>query len=155
MLRLCITLLAFTAAQPALAERIIVPPQYVVDIANRLEYQDFPKTVDILAIIRVESAFKPSARNPEASSPVGPSNGLMQVQNGSFDVNTNMRQGVGLLREYYIRLGRNKEAAVKSYNIGIGRYKRGGAKISAEVYWSKFKKRRSEYVRYYKKYLMK
>jgi len=146
MFRLCMLLVLFYAGSVQ-AEKLIVPPEYVVKIAKSLSYSDFPKTMDILAIVRVESAFRPMVINPEIGS-VGPSRGLMQIQNGSLEVHRNMHEGVGLLREYYQRLG-SKEAAVKSYNIGISAYKQGRAKVSAEIYWRKFSKRRSEYLKYY------
>jgi soluble lytic murein transglycosylase-like protein len=130
-------------------EQLIVPPKHIVDIANSLAYPDFPTTLDIISIIRVESAFNANAINPERSSHRGASMGLMQVQRGSLNVSTNMHKGVALLREYYIRLGRDKAAAVKSYNIGIGAYKKGKATISASQYYAKFRKRRAEYIKYY------
>lgn len=147
MFRLCMLLVLFYAGSVQ-AEKLIVPPEYVVKIAKSLSYSDFPKTIDIIAIIRVESAFRPMVINPEVGSSVGPSRGLMQVQNGSLEVHRNMHEGVGLLREYYQRLG-SSEAAIKSYNIGIGAYKQGRARVSAEIYWQKFSKRRKEYLKYY------
>lgn len=153
MLRICIAVLML-AATVAQADRLIVPPATIVAAANKLAYRDFPKALDILAIIRVESSFRADAVNREESKRrphrrLPPSRGLMQVQNGSLNATVNMRQGVALLRQYYITLGRSRQAAVKSYNIGIGAYQRGQAKVSAEIYWQKFSRRRSEYVRYY------
>ena len=147
MIRCCLIMLLTFSNFAQAAEKFIIPPKHIVAIAKSLAYKDFPKTLDILAICRVESAYKINAVNPETGS-VGPSRGVMQVQNGDMELYRNMHQGVGLLREYYVRLG-SKQAAVSAYNIGIGSYRRGKAKISAKIYYSKFVKRRRELVRYY------
>lgn len=137
------------------SERLIVPPAQIVKYAQALSYKDFPKAVDILAIIRVESAFDIKAFNKEESKinpnrKLPPSRGLMQVQGGSFDAMINMQQGADRLREYYLLCKRNKECAVKSYNIGPSNYKKGKCKISAADYWVKYNKRKVEYAQYYK-----
>lgn len=123
-------------------EQLIVPPIRVQELSLKLQFKTFPKAIDIVSIARVESAFKPGARNKE-------SNGIMQVNGGSFEVSKNMIQGTRILREYYLRLGSEK-AAVMAYNIGIGNYKRGRFLINGDQYYSKFIQRRSNYVAYFK-----
>jgi hypothetical protein len=128
------------------AERILIPPVKVVRIAETLAYPDFPTKLDILAICRVESGYKVNAVNPEtsASHPFNTaSNGIMQVQGGPFELRANMAQGVAMLRENYKATG-SREGAVKAYNIGLYGYTHGHAKISAAVYWGKFKSRKFE-----------
>lgn len=145
--RLCTIFFMFFALDGYAAEKFLVPPEHIAALAKKLAYTDFPKNVDILAIARIESTYNEDALNPEIGS-VGPSVGVMQVQNGHQDLHRNMFAGVGLLREYYMRLG-SREAAVKSYNIGIGTFRQGKSKISADEYYAKFVKRRQELVKYY------
>lgn len=156
MPKLLLTLFMLCCTFAYASDDVVIPPMEIMNRAKELAYKDFPTELDILAIIMVESSFNPYAVNKEESKinpkrKLPPSRGLMQVQNGSFDIYVNMRQGTALLREYYIKLKRNRKAAVKAYNIGIGAYKRGEAKISAEEYWAKFKARRKAYVKIYGK----
>jgi len=152
MKRLTVFIGLFLMCTSAQAYKIIPPPKGVARIAATLAYPDFPTKRDILTICRVESAYNPKAVNPEISKKYPhrkrkPSNGIMQVQNGSTDMYTNMIQGVAKLRENYVRL-RSREGAVKAYNIGLTAYLKGRAKISAEEYWTKFKKREAELILY-------
>jgi hypothetical protein len=138
------------------ADELIIPSPQIKSLAQQLSYSDFPKAVDILAIIRVESSFKQGAFN-RGESTLNPkrkvlsSRGLMQVQGGSFDVVENMKQGTHLLREYYLMMHRSRKAAIESYNIGPTNYKNHKFVISGEQYWEKYKKHRTEYLIYYKK----
>ena len=152
MKRISVFIGLFLVCASVQAYPIIPPPKAVSKIAAALAYPDFPTKQDILAICRVESAYNPKAVNPEISKKYPhrkrkPSNGIMQVQNGSMDMYANMIQGVARLRENYIRL-RSREGAVKAYNIGLTGYLKGRAKISAENYWTQFKKREAELVVY-------
>lgn len=138
------------------AKKFIAPPKNIERLAVELGHSDFPQPVDILAIARVESAYKTAAYNKEESKmnpkrKLPPSRGVMQVQGGSFDIRTNMTDGSARLREYYFMFKKSKQAAVMSYNIGPTTYKRGKARLSAVEYWSKYQKRRKELVAYYKK----
>lgn len=134
---------------PASAEKIVMPPSEVIELAQELSYKDFPKTIDIISIIRVESNFHKWAFNPEISKKnkkrkVPPSVGLMQVQGGSFDIRKNMQEGVKRLREYYLMFGSVK-AAVMSYNIGPTNFRKRKYLVSGTEYWEKFSKRKSQY----------
>lgn len=52
------------------------------------------------------------------------SKGIMQVNNGPWDLAENMKAGVKLLREYFEMLG-NKKAAILAYNCGPANYIKG------------------------------
>jgi len=112
----------------------VTSKESVVKIAGRLAYPDFPQTADILAIVRVESAFKIHARNKSYRED---SRGLMQINGGPYDPHWNMAIGIGQLRENYLRF-HSKEAAVKAYNIGAKNYATGKYKISAKIYYKKY-----------------
>lgn len=106
----------------------------VVELSISLTKGTVFTPVDILSFISVESGFNPKARNSR-------SRGLMQVNGGSYDVETNMRQGVALLVDYHDQLG-SKDAATKAYNVGISRYKATGA---GGRYLSKVKAERKKF----------
>jgi hypothetical protein len=116
---------------PILAAGFITPSSDIVKIADSLSYKDFPRTSDILTIIRIESGFNPLAVNSV-------SHGIMQVNYAPFDIEENMRQGVFILRQYYL-ITKSIEGAVKSYNIGIGNYLKGLLPLASADYWGKFK----------------
>lgn len=97
----------------------------------------FPSVQDVLAIIQVESTFRPSVVNSQSV-------GLMMVSSKSprerrrlKEPIYNVSQGVALLKQYYSILG-SPRAAVEAYNIGIGSYQRHQLKISGKKYWVKF-----------------
>jgi len=147
---ICLLLVSYTSS----AERLIAPPGYVMKYSKELAYKDFPRQIDILSIIRVESAFNPNAFNPENSKinptrKVPPSKGLMQVQNGTFRPKNNMIQGTSILREYYLKYcNRDIKCAIKSYNIGPGNYRKGKLKKSGNIYFSKYKHYKKQYTIY-------
>lgn len=118
---------------------MVEPSSKVVALAQMLAFGDFPRASDILAIARAESSFNPNARNKV-------SRGIMQVNHGSFDVATNLHQGVALLREYYILMGGSVKAAVLSYNSGPSNYRKGRFVIK---YWEQYK----EHEHVYRKWL--
>jgi membrane-bound lytic murein transglycosylase MltF len=101
--------------------------QRLVSLAEKYAYSDFPRKEDILAIIAVESRFRPDAKTVT-------SKGLMQinleanhkrVQGSLFNPEENIRVGVEILRGYYELLGDNRNAAIMAYNIGPGSYIKG------------------------------
>ena len=112
-----------------------------VQYAEEFAHEDFPRKHDILAIIAIESSFNPNAEFKG-------SKGVMQVLvkthrariTGKFDLHEQIRVGTAILREYYEITG-GKQAAVMSYNVGIGSYKRGArpekylSKYSKELLW--------------------
>ena len=118
---------------------IIHPPAHVAHIARILAYKDFPTRRDILAICSTESDFKADAINLEGGKQA-PSRGIMQVSGGSLVLWRNMAEGVALLRLNY-KMTHSREAAIKAYNIGLGAYRKGKAKISAQRYWERFSDR--------------
>ena len=124
-------------------ERFIEPPQEVIEIAEKEGFEDFPKAVDILTIARIESSFNPKAKN-------GKSNGIMQVNHGSFKTETNMKSGILMLRELYEKLGSSRSAII-AYNIGIGNFLKKKSMISGQKYFDKFSKHRSSYESFYSK----
>jgi len=139
-LRKIVLVLIALWAVPSHASTFIKPKPEMVHLARQLAYKDFPRASDILTIMRIESAFNPHAINKM-------SNGIMQVNYGSFDFRVNMRQGVSLLREYYL-ITHSKMGAIKAYNIGIGNYLKGHLRYSAEDYWDKFRTHFPSYARY-------
>jgi len=150
---MCLLILSNTS----LADKLVIPPEYVIKYSAKMAYKDFPKQADILAIIRVESAFNPKAFNPEKSKinpnrKIPPSIGLMQVQNGTFNPKHNMKQGTSLLREYYVKYcNRSIECAVKSYNIGPRNFKHGKLKKSGAIYFNKYQYHRARYDKFVEK----
>ncbi|MNK09957.1 Transglycosylase SLT domain protein [compost metagenome] len=116
----------------------------VVSAATKYAYPDFPKRDDILAIIAVESTYNTKAHHRGSW-------GLMQIEARSHRkkyeglditaVDTNVRIGSGILREYYLLANRNKSGAIIAYNVGIGAYLKGkrnppyGSKVLKEQLW--------------------
>ena len=97
---------------PTFAQRVVIA-------AYKYEHSNFPKAVDILAIIAIESSFKKYAvSNANAV-------GIMQIlyKKSSFDIHDNMQDGVSLLKEYNRRLPIG--ATIQAYNVGIGNYRKG------------------------------
>jgi hypothetical protein len=115
-------------------------PSEVLNMASKLAFVDFPKVIDILAIIMIESSFRQFAKNKN-------SNGIMQVNFGSFNIKENMTAGVKLLREYYV-ITETEKGAVKAYNVGIGNYLKGRLRTSSSAYFNKFKAQKAIYSQY-------
>lgn len=134
------TLILLIWSSQTIAAGYISPSKLIKQIAREFAYDDFPKTSDILTIIRIESGFNPKAVN-------GVSNGIMQVNHAPFDIRENMRQGSSLLREYYL-ITKSKEGAVKAYNVGIGNYLKGHLIVAQNDYYSKFQSQRGLYEKY-------
>lgn len=116
------------ALAKAITVRYKCPLQVAVDsvrYARKYAYKDFPKKEHILAFIAVESRFNPSARQ-------GGSRGVMQVLvkthrseiQGKFDLPEQIRVGSIISRSYY-EATNGINAAIMSYNVGVGGYRRG------------------------------
>lgn len=110
--------------QPSLAEYIstqfkrpIGQAQKIVSLAEKHAYPDFPKKKDVLAVIATESGFRPQVSNKS-------SNGLMQVNHASFELEANIKAGIGHLRSNYLAFG-SRHAAYHAYNLGQGAYRKG------------------------------
>lgn len=95
----------------------------VVQLAYKHEYSDFPKAKDLLAVIGVESSFRPHAKS---ELPRDPARGLMQVRANVWNVNPedlhdvelNIQHGSKILNTYYKKFRGNKAAAIQAYNVG-------------------------------------
>jgi len=118
-------------------EKFIEPPEAVHIIAFREGFEDFPKPADIVTVARIESSFNPKARNKM-------SKGIMQVNNGSMDLERNMVTGIKMLRDLYLRLGSAKSAII-AYNIGIGNFHKRRFMKSGNHYYKRFNKHREKY----------
>lgn len=119
-------------------KRFIEPPAAVVALAEKHAFEDFPKIADILTVARIESSFRENAKH-------GPSNGVMQVNHGPFELKANIAAGVKLLREYYLMLGSVK-AAIIAYNAGPGNYRKGRYQLT---YWNSYKEHLNGYTDWY------
>lgn len=116
----------------AITSRFNVDPwlaKHIVTLAHKYEHADFPSAEDILAIIGVESKFKPGAKSQLAKDPAL---GLMQIRPGVWKipphelmaVDSNIKHGANILRHYYEEL-KDENAAIQAYNVGITRYRAG------------------------------
>lgn len=91
--------------------------QYAYEFGN---VKSFPTPLDILSVIAVESRF-----DPKAEHPVGPSQGLMQVNLGVHKtpdlktISTNIKKGVEILSQYR-SLTKTDHHALVYYNAGPG-----------------------------------
>jgi len=148
-LALSLTMTAMTASVYACGE--ITPNREITKTVTRLAYSDFPRASDVFAIMRNESSMNPLARNHTARES---SNGLMQVQNGSFNIHTNIAQGIAKLREYY-KLTHSVRGAVESYNIGPRNYLNHRLRYSGEAYYDKFLLQKRVYAHWPKGKLVK
>jgi soluble lytic murein transglycosylase-like protein len=101
----------------------------IVDTAIRHANPVYPKAHDIVAVMGVESEYKPEAKSKLKRDPAI---GLMQVRPGVNGINPNefktidgqVKHGASILSQYYKRLG-NPDAALHAYNVGIGNHIRG------------------------------
>lgn len=92
------------------------------------------------AMVKLRAQHLKSIDIDERESSVG----LMQVQNGSFDLRENVAQGVAKLREYYKLTGSIK-GAVESYNIGPSNFLNKKLTLSGEAYYLKYKLQKKVY----------
>jgi soluble lytic murein transglycosylase-like protein len=113
----------------------------VVQATERYSSESFPKQSDLLAIIAVESTFKPLSKS------LG-NYGLMQVNLRShpiysveelLGIESGVRAGSRILTDMYKSL-RDIRGAVVSYNIGIFGYKKGR---DNPKYYASFKRNRA------------
>ena len=119
----------------------------VVKLAHKYEHPDFPTAKDILAIVGIESSFRPTIKSQLRTDPA---RGLMQVRPGVWkidpeeleDIEGNIMHGASILRRYYNKLD-NKQAAVQAYNVGITDFRQG---VKNPRYLSKYQKEYGRYV---------
>lgn len=101
----------------------------IVKIANAHQQPDFPKTEDIIAIVGIESSFRPHVKSKLKTDPAV---GLMQVRPGVWKIpheelstiEGQIKHGAGILAHYYDKVGK-VEGAVMAYNVGITAYRKG------------------------------
>lgn len=103
----------------------------VVTAFNYGYHASFPTPIDILAIIAIESRFDKNVTSHTKDK------GLMQISYKPtvFDVETNMYDGVSLLRTNSEQL-KHHDAAIQAYNIGVPGYKKGRRNL---IYLNRFK----------------
>ena len=119
----------------------------VVALAYKYEHPDFPTAKDILAIVGVESSFRPEVQSKLKKDP---GRGLMQVRAGVWnldpeelnDIEANIKHGSQILHKYYTKL-QNKQAAVQAYNVGITDYRKG---IKNPRYLKKYQQEYGQYL---------
>lgn len=101
----------------------------IVSTAFKYERQHFPKAIDIIAIIGIESAFRPHAKSALKTDPAI---GLTQVRPGAWShkiakselhtIDGQIRIGADILSHYYTKLDGNKSGAIGAYNVGLRGY---------------------------------
>jgi hypothetical protein len=120
----------------------------VAKLAIKYEKPGFPRAEDILAVVGIESSFKPKAASQLTSDPAV---GLMQVRPGVWDLDKKQLQGsmdmqikVGsdILHKYYQKV-KSKDGALLAYNVGITNYMK--KKGLNPRYVPKFKNEREMY----------
>lgn len=109
-----------------LAAQSEAPPVWATKLAQKHEHPKFPRAADLLAVMRVESFYKPGVVNGEAR-------GVMQVSGGSLDPDQNVQQGAKILSDLYQKF-RSEKKALMVYNIGIGNYLDGNLLERGEDY---------------------
>lgn len=124
----------------------------VADLAKHYERESFPRAVDILAIIGIESSFKPKSKSKLATDAAV---GLTQIRPAAWShkikaeelatIDGQVRHGADILAHYYDVL-RDKQGAVKSYNIGLNGYQQGKHASAATRYAAKYQTELASYV---------
>jgi hypothetical protein len=114
----------------AITDKYAVGTDFAVKVAKlaiKHEAATFPKAEDILAVVGIESSFKPHAASKLAKDPAV---GLMQVRPGVWGLDPNklkasaeeqIKVGSKILHDYYQKL-KSKEAALQAYNVGLTNY---------------------------------
>jgi len=131
----------------SIVERFSADPKVVDDALKFAEiyaYPDFPRAIDITAVIGIESSWKISAVSPfQYDAAVG----LTQIRpkvwkdmiadpRELYSVNRQIMYSSKILRDYYLKLG-SKSAALIAYNAGITNFKK---KIFDTKYLVKYNK---------------
>lgn len=124
----------------------------VASLAKQYERKSFPQASDILAIIGIESSFKPHAKSNLAEDAAV---GLTQIRPKAWShkikaselatIDGQVRHGSDILAHYYDVL-QDKQAAVKSYNIGLNGYQQGKRPAAAARYAAKYRMELASYV---------
>ena len=129
-----VALVVLTSSVGANQSVRITPPQDVRNVICEATYGlKFPTAKDVAAVAWVESKFNPKAKN-------GISKGIMQVNNGSYNLDVNIWKGTSMLAQLNSTLG-NHKASFLAYNVGLGGYKSGRGR---EGYYRKVMDARSK-----------
>lgn len=116
--KLLATLAMSLAAVNCCATDVVkIPDQIARIICSSTKGLTFPTPRQVAGIIKVESNFNVKAKN-------GASNGLMQVNKGSFDPTENVSAGISMLSALRLKLG-SDNASFLAYNSGLTGYKQG------------------------------
>lgn len=113
----------------------------IVALAHKYEHPKFPTAKDILAVVGIESSFRPEAVSGLQKDPA---RGLMQVRAGVWgldpseleSIEQQIAHGAMILSQYYAKL-KSKQAALHAYNVGLTAFRRGEDNPN---YVDKFKK---------------
>jgi len=119
----------------------------IADLAQKHAKPGFPRAVDILSVIGIESSFRPTAVSQLKNDPA---RGLMQMRPGVWGlkksdlatIEKQIERGADVLHQYYEKLGSAKDA-LHAYNIGITNLRKN--KGLNPKYVDKFRKEREQY----------
>ena len=103
----------------------------VVGLAHKYGNDTFPKAADILAVISIESSFRPNVKSKlKRDKAVG----LTQIRPKVWShliapgelktIENQVRYSAMILALYYTKLG-DEQSAINAYNVGITAHKRG------------------------------
>jgi hypothetical protein len=137
-----------------IAARYKVPQRFAQDVvkyAQRYQHTTFPKTVDILSFIGIESEFNPRAQSKLSYDPaygltqIRPLTWKHMIKPGELHVVENqVKRGAEIMQQYYKILG-DREGTVAAFNIGLTAYMQGRYKEAAKRYTAKFRREHATY----------
>lgn len=117
----------------------------VVKLAHKYESRVFPRAKDIVAIIGIESAFRPTATSALKKDPAF---GLMQVRPKAWshkfkpdqlnDIDGQIKAGADILAHYYQVLDGDKQGTIGAYNVGLRNYVQGKKPDAVQRYVDKY-----------------
>ncbi len=121
---------------------------HIVSLAYKYEKPDFPKAIDILSVIGIESSFD---ENVKSKLKVDPAKGLTQIRpkvwkhlllKDNLDTpESQIKYSAKILNSYYKQI-KNQEGALRAYNIGLTNYINGINKPAQIRYYQKYQKKR-------------
>jgi hypothetical protein len=122
----------------------------IVELVHKHEKADFPKAEDILAVIGIESSFRPHVKSALKRDPAV---GLMQVRPGVWGIKPSqlktldqqIENGSDILAQYYAKLKKRPDSAISAYNVGLTNYMKRSEPDAAKRYLQKFKQERQRY----------